>query len=82
MNKIYFKASVNNTFIYVMTTKDLMPKLYDHFTDGGYVIKKVEASTIDEALKDGGIVYYATDETIVDEFIDNDNTVKEIRNND
>lgn len=81
MDKIYFKASINNTFIYVETLADLMPKLYDHFTDGGYKIEKVEVEVIEEAVRGGEIAYYATDPEVVEAFIQTQQKVKHIRNN-
>jgi len=81
MGRIYFKATINNVFIYVETTEDLVNKLFDHFMDGGYTITKLEEDVCDEAVKNGEVVYYATTPEIVDEFIENSNKITQIRNN-
>lgn len=84
MDKVYIKASieVNDHYIYIETTTSLINKLFDHFMDNGYSIEKLSENTYYDALRMGIPVYQAVTVEIVDEFIENNNKAKAIKNGD
>lgn len=79
MNNVYIQISINDSIVYVETTEEFVGRLFDYLLDGGYKVKKLSKEVYYEALKDGEVVYHANTKEIVDDFIDNNNKIKEIK---
>lgn len=76
---VFLKASINDSIIYLKVYDTLVERTFDIFHDAGYIVTK---STVDEwdYNIEYGISFEMLDEGELEEFIESNLKVKEIRN--
>lgn len=78
MNNVFLSATINDTRIYIKCNKDVVEALHDILHDNGYKLTKTSPEMWDYYIEDG-LSYEVDTIEEVNEFIDINNTAKEIR---
>ena len=76
---LYFRASFNNSVIYVKICDTIMEDVFDSFYDRGYTMIKSDSATWESNI-DSGLSYEIDNENEVKEFVDNNELADSIRN--